>query len=319
MSVHSAGTGAGWKTDLDVDQPHGLAYREFNDLRIGTQSRLGQEHIAFSDATKGGQHTPGGCAVLLVDSTADMATFAAAADLTSAHNFGIACNPAADPTGATLFYFSDATVTTTLPVSWNNILTDITHTFGARSEITIAPPVIFEGSISFGSAVKFASDVTIAGSLLLDSSADFSDVYVEGEFSVDGTADFGDGVAFAAEVSIAGALKVDGTASAFGAGTGIELWYDPTDYAGDSGGDSRESATLGNGLIIKSGYVATGAAAGTVTFDTAFPNGVVSVSLTLKEVVGLYRPKVTAFTVTKIDYGCENAGNDGMYWIAIGY
>lgn len=64
MAVHSNGLGAGWLETLDVDQPHGLDYREFNDFRIGVRNRLKQEHSEFADTTAGGIHKPGGVAVL---------------------------------------------------------------------------------------------------------------------------------------------------------------------------------------------------------------------------------------------------------------
>lgn len=73
MAVHSNGNGSGWLEDLDADQPHGLDYQEFNDFRIGLRKRLRKEHVEFADATIGGEHIPGGCAVLLIeDNTADV-------------------------------------------------------------------------------------------------------------------------------------------------------------------------------------------------------------------------------------------------------
>lgn len=74
-SVHAAGDGVGWSTveSLDVDQPHGLDFRQLNHIAIGVRKRIGHEHTAFADATVGGLHIPGGCAVLdVVDTTGDV-------------------------------------------------------------------------------------------------------------------------------------------------------------------------------------------------------------------------------------------------------
>jgi len=174
MGVHASGDGAAWDSleALGVDQPHGLDYRESIHMAKAVRKRLSQEHALFADSTVGGAHTPGGSGVLMVDSTADMDTFAAAADLTSAHAYGIACCTEADATGATLFYFDSATSATTLPVSWNNIKTDVTHLFGA--EITVGPPMVFQNTVD------------CSANLNVDSSADFSDVAITGDLSING-------------------------------------------------------------------------------------------------------------------------------------
>jgi hypothetical protein len=70
MGVHADGSGAYWtETSPDADQPHGLAYREFQDLRVGVRKRLQQEHVTFADATVGGTHKPGGTACLGIEWT----------------------------------------------------------------------------------------------------------------------------------------------------------------------------------------------------------------------------------------------------------
>lgn len=77
MSVHSDGLGSGWDIveTLDVDQPHGLDYRQLNHLAIALRKRINKEHVAFGDTTAGGEHIPGGCAVLdIVDGTDDVTT-----------------------------------------------------------------------------------------------------------------------------------------------------------------------------------------------------------------------------------------------------
>lgn len=64
MTVHSSGAGTSWNETLDVDQPHGLDYQEWNDIRIGVRKRIAEEHSSFADSTVGGIHKPGGAAVL---------------------------------------------------------------------------------------------------------------------------------------------------------------------------------------------------------------------------------------------------------------
>ena len=75
MSVTPDGTGTGWSAveAVDVDQPVGLAYRHANHIAIGVRKRLAHEHTTFADATVGGIHKPGGCAILdIVDQTIDI-------------------------------------------------------------------------------------------------------------------------------------------------------------------------------------------------------------------------------------------------------
>ncbi len=220
MGVHASGDGAAWGVleDLDVDQPHGLDYRESVHTAKAVRKRLSQEHSLFADATVGGVHTPGGTGALMLDSTADMDTFAAAADLTSAHAFGMACNTAPDPTGATMFFFDDATEATTWPVSWNNILTDITHSFGTRSEITIGVPVIFEQSVAINGDVSFDGDVGIGGDLSVDGTADFAgDAAFAADVSIDASVVCGAGflvegtAVFTTNVDVSGTIDVSGT------------------------------------------------------------------------------------------------------------
>jgi hypothetical protein len=72
MTAHSSGSGSSWNETLDVDQPHGLDYQEWNDIRIGIRKRMAQEHASFADSTVGGVHKPGEVATLLItDGTGD--------------------------------------------------------------------------------------------------------------------------------------------------------------------------------------------------------------------------------------------------------
>ena len=73
--VHPDGTGTGWSNveAVDVDQPHGLDYRYSQHIAKGVRKRINKEHKAFADSTAGGEHKPGGCAILdIVDQTIDI-------------------------------------------------------------------------------------------------------------------------------------------------------------------------------------------------------------------------------------------------------
>lgn len=74
MAVHSDGTGTSWEEAApDVDQAHGLDWRELQDIKKGVRKRISQEHTTFADNTVGGLHKPGGCAILdIVDQTIDI-------------------------------------------------------------------------------------------------------------------------------------------------------------------------------------------------------------------------------------------------------
>jgi len=69
MTAHSSGDGASWNETVDVDQPHGLDYREVNDVRIGVRKRLDSGHTTFADNTVGGVHMPGGAGILGMEIT----------------------------------------------------------------------------------------------------------------------------------------------------------------------------------------------------------------------------------------------------------
>jgi len=79
-----------------------------------------------------------------------------------------------------------------------------------------------------------------------------------------------------------------------------------------------ESYTLLGGLIMKMGYVASGGSGGTVTFASAFPNGVVSINITPKHYTHPANPP-TIIDFTKSDFDWADDDATGVYWQAIGY
>ena len=100
--------------------------------------------------------------------------------------------------------------------------------------------------------------------------------------------------------------------------------YTPNDYANDGSSDSRESVTFPNGMIIKSGFVTRTGTSTTVTFDTAFPNGVVSAQVTpqgagpgTNNILHLVSALSTSAMTILVDG--EGVDTDGYYWMVIGY
>jgi hypothetical protein len=92
--------------------------------------------------------------------------------------------------------------------------------------------------------------------------------------------------------------------------------FNPTAYSGG------ESVTLPNGLIIKMGSVtATGNAATTVTFASAFPSGFVSGSATPSEDTNTDRNalKLANAGASSIQIRNTNGSNVTAYWIAYGH
>ncbi len=246
MSVHSSGSGSGWLEDLDVDQEHGNDFVEFNDIRIGTRLRMGQEHSAFADSTAGGIHRPGRSSVLGIhDGTPP------AADGTALWGHGIVWDNTAVLWCSTAIAGAstsgDPTVLLMHPdkqwaggdVTWRGA-----HEFDASVDIT--GPVWVDGSCDF-SDVQISGDLSVAGIIKTA-----TDVSVSGDIAVDGTSNFTGDVAVAADLSVTGYIKADATISAFGKGVGIELFYDPTVYA------AAENMTFPNGLIMKTGVKTLG-------------------------------------------------------------
>ena len=95
--------------------------------------------------------------------------------------------------------------------------------------------------------------------------------------------------------------------------------YTPTDYANDGSSDSRESVTYPNGLIVKSGYVTDIGGTTPVAFDTAFPNGVVSVMITVKN-GSISTDDTVADDVTVSGFNIHGRNAiAGYYWEVRGY
>ena len=203
MSVHPNGSGTGWTNveSVDVDQPHGKDYLYCQHIAKGIRKRMNAEHAAFADATVGGIHKPGGCAVLgIEDGTATVI-----ADGTVVGH-GIIW----DNTEALWCCTAAAGASTT--GDWT-ILQMNPNTQWKGGDVTWAGNHQFDASVDF-------SDVDITGSLLVDSSADFSHAFFDGTVIAtnlevtgaaifDGTSNFYDEVDFSV-LNVGGTLAVTG-------------------------------------------------------------------------------------------------------------
>jgi hypothetical protein len=92
--------------------------------------------------------------------------------------------------------------------------------------------------------------------------------------------------------------------------------HSPTSYAGG------ESTTLPNGMIFKAGQVSvSNGSAGTVTFGSAFPTGIVSVVATPVEDTQNDRqpPKIGTQSASAFTIRNTNSTTLDYNWIAIGY
>ncbi len=206
MAVHSDGLGSGWLEDLGIDEPHGLTYREFNDLRIGINNRLSGEHAAFADATVGGIHKPGGAAILGIED----GTVTVIADGTLVGH-GIVWD------NSSLLWCSTALAGASTTGDFT-ILSIHPNLQWKGQDVTWAGAAEFDSSVDISGNVTIEGDVTIEGGLLVD-----GDLSMQGDLYVDGTADFStigvDGTACLADVSVSGSLdiavdfSVDGTSA----------------------------------------------------------------------------------------------------------
>ncbi|MCK5018771.1 MAG: hypothetical protein KAS32_17040, partial [Candidatus Peribacteraceae bacterium] len=228
MTAHSTGTGSSWNETLDVDQPHGLDFQEWQDVRIGVRKRIAEEHSTFADSTVGGIHKPGGSAILGIDDD----TVTVVADGTY-RGHGIVWDGSVNlwcwtkTAGATdapgVAGTEDWTILKMHPdKQWGG--QDVTwqgdHAF--VSSICVAGQAYFDQSMDISGPVSCSHDITVNGKLHA-----VTRVNCDGDMSIDGTSDFGGDVAFNSDISVDGNaafgedISVDATA-VFGAKVAIE-------------------------------------------------------------------------------------------------
>jgi len=241
MAVHPDGTGTGWTNveTVDVDQPHGKDYLFSLHIAKGVRKRINKEHVAFGDSTAGGEHVPGGCNVLdVVDSTADLTdgwndgtyvggglvhetdkgrlwvcstldtTYDGATDVTLVKLQPDLQWAGQDVTWAGAHEF-DASVDISGNVAMDGDLT-IDGSLKVGTDFSLTGDMGMDGTANFGDDIALAGDASVAGKLIVDSSCDFSDVYVDGDISVKGSLDV------ATDLSVSGDVAVDGTTNLTG-------------------------------------------------------------------------------------------------------
>jgi len=227
MGVHASGDGAAWDSleALDVDQPHGLDYRESVHMAKAVRKRMDQEHVTFADATVGGIHMPGGVAVLgmeLTDEGGDITAPVVGDGTYRARGLVWAWDGSSD---ARLWCSTKAAGNSTTG-DWTLLVMHPDKQWGGRD-------VTWAGAHEFDASVDISGNVGIGGELSVDSilrvggtSRFGNNVVFEDDISVDGTAAFGDAsfdgtVDFGDDVAFGADISVDATA-VFGAKTVME-------------------------------------------------------------------------------------------------
>jgi hypothetical protein len=188
LAVHRDGTGTGW-TDaesLDADQPHGKDYLQLNHIAKAVRKRMEQEHTSFADATVGGIHKPGGCAVLGMEITDDCTAPVVADGTYRGH-------------GLVWAYSKDAS-------NWGVLFC----TTGAAGASTTGDWTV----LKMHPDLQWSSgDVTWAGAHQFDSSVDLSKASFDA--SIDASHAFFDGTVIASNFEVTGAAIHDGTSEFF--------------------------------------------------------------------------------------------------------
>jgi len=215
MSVHPDGSGSGWTNveTVDVNQPHGFDYRYSQHIAKGVRKRLDQEHSTFADATVGAIHTPGGCAILGMEISDD------GGDITSPvvgdgtyRARGLVW--AWDGSQNAILWCATKAAGNSTTGDWTVLMIHPDKQWGGR-DVTWAGAHEFDASVDISGNVAMDGDLTVDGVLKVDSSADFSDVYVDGDISVKGS------LKVATDVTITGDMAIDGTSN----------FYDEVDFS----------------------------------------------------------------------------------------
>ncbi len=240
MAVHSNGSGTGWLESLDVDQPHGLDYREFNDFRIGIRKRLQQEHSAMADVTVGGIHKPGGAAVVGMELTSgglsDVTAALVNANLDGTYRGHGLVWAFHDTSNQGRLFCTSATAGATASLDYTVMFLHPDLQWGGRD-------------VTWAGAHTFAGRVDMSGGVHIN----FNSLDISGgaHLNVGGAA--GGNVRFGGDCSVTGVLKTDGTATEFGEWVKLGLFYDPTIATGLS--DSDGEMSFPNGVKHKWGEI----------------------------------------------------------------
>lgn len=226
MAVHPAGDGAAWESDVDVDQPHGLDYRYINHVAKAVANRLKFEHEEFADATVGGTHKPGGCAILGIDdATADMT--AKAGDATGYRGRGLVydqtnnvlwCWTADGTTSDDPYQLMLSPASLCLATDWTftgAVQFDGTQDFMDEADFSA---ILAEGTVTFTALVDMstAQIELIDATMSVTERADFSSLGISGDVTI------------TADVDVSGDVNIDGQLVLDANNVYDSSWFDAT-------------------------------------------------------------------------------------------
>jgi hypothetical protein len=172
MTAHSDGNGSSWNETLDVDQPHGLDYQEFNDFRIGVRLRMASGHTDFADNTVGGIHKPGGAGILGMEIT-DAGGDITAPIVSDGTYQGRGLVWAWDGSQDARLWCSTEAAESTAATDFTVMMLNPDKQWGGRD-------------VTWNGQHSFLKDVSIAESLYVENSADVSDFASSGDSSMSG-------------------------------------------------------------------------------------------------------------------------------------
>ena len=266
MSTHPDGSGTGWGLveTADIDQPHGLDYRWAQHIAKGVRKRMNAEHAAFADATVGGIHTPGGCAVLGIED--GTATILADGTLV----------------GHGLVWDNTARI-------WCSTATDGATTTGNFTLVLLHPDKQWGGAdVTWTGAHEFDATTDFTGGVYVDGTAEVLNVLnCLSALHVDGTVNFDGQVEFSADtttflkgdVSLSGLLScaADCISVQDGDATGEPVHFGQFSQSADVSG----YVNLPGGLVVQWGKDLTFGAnqARDITYTIAFPNNCFNVQI----------------------------------------
>lgn len=307
--------GTGWNTSAPNDEAlEGNTYKELQDLRKGVGIRLDKEHETLASSSAGGVHKQGSARAFFQDAAPTTQVDGSAFDSGDLGSLWFDSN--ADPDNQ----FNVLTATTP---TWTPVSTEIIA-------VLLASNREFAGTLActdFGASGNFA----VTGNFAVNTDK-FAVTAASGNTLVAGTLDVTGNSLLGGTLGVIGTAEVTGVAT-LGDGSLLKTSAAPTtdamiankkyvvdqdtaDHPAYTGGESH---TDGSGLIIKMGYIAIAGTTTTVTFETPFPNGVVSCDTQEKHAHTHGTHIVSGLTVTTLTIIATDPTIDGYYWSVIGH
>ena len=291
-ATHDPWDGTKWDVaSPDIDQVIGNHYKEMYDLRKGVAIRVNKEHVNLATSSVGGEHIPGGSAILFYDDTT-----------------------AVDANVSASTFIHDALIydTTLLQFFTMNEAGD------TKVAITIGTAGIADANVMTADI----ADANVTSAKIADANvltADIADLNVtEGKLANNAVA-FGklgceideDNMASDSAVHVPTQQSVKAYVD-----TSIPGAWTPSSYTGE------ESITFPNGLVMKHGSAnSTLDSAQQYNFGTAFGTACISVTVTRSTADASHILPVSTINAAyfKIDRNAAIEGTNGFYWQALGY